>query len=103
MSNETVKGKFKIRLYPAIAKDAFKLSKLVPDKNNVRRALFAEEVLPATPHYNTSIVEDKFMYDHLSALHGTVLACPSFAEAIMLMKAWLAQRNRLAHSHRATG
>lgn len=42
--------------------------------------------LPATPHYNSSILEDLCMKDHLAALHGMCGDSEAFRDAIILGK-----------------
>lgn len=42
--------------------------------------------LPATPHYNSAILEDLCMKDHLAALHGMCGDSEAFRDAIILGK-----------------
>jgi len=42
--------------------------------------------LPATPHYNSAILEDMCMKDHLAALHGICGDSEAFRDAIILGK-----------------
>lgn len=42
--------------------------------------------LPATPHYNSAILEDMCMKDHLAALHGICGDSDAFRDAIILGK-----------------
>lgn len=44
--------------------------------------------LPATPHYNSAILEDMCMKDHLAALHGMCGDSEAFRDAIILGKVW---------------
>lgn len=43
--------------------------------------------LSATPHYNSAILEDMCMKDHLAALHGICGDSEAFRDAIILGKA----------------
>lgn len=42
--------------------------------------------LPATPHYNSAILEDMCMKEHLAALHGMCGDSDAFRDAIILGK-----------------
>lgn len=42
--------------------------------------------LPATPHYNSAILEDMCMKEHLAALHGMCGDSEAFRDAIILGK-----------------
>ena len=45
--------------------------------------------LPATPHYNSAILEDMCMKEHLAALHGMCGDSDAFRDAIILGKVCL--------------
>lgn len=86
---------FDIHIYPVIAEDLFKSSRLAVDKNNVR--LDGEDSdmsngLPATPHYNNSVLEDASMVAHLQVLHEQLNGCPAMLDALLLLKVWMRQR-----------
>lgn len=42
--------------------------------------------LPGTPHYNSAILEDMCMKDHLAALHGICGDSEAFRDAVILGK-----------------
>lgn len=44
--------------------------------------------LPATPHYNSAILEDMCMKEHLAALHGMCGDSEAFRDAIILGKVY---------------
>jgi len=51
---------------------------------------------PATPHYNNALLRDMGCYQrHLSDVHTASQDCEAFADAVMLFKVWLRQRELL--------
>eukprot|EP00040_Diaphanoeca_grandis_P016705 m.86493 g.86493 ORF g.86493 m.86493 type:complete len:1260 (-) comp25975_c0_seq1:66-3845(-) len=95
--------KFCIRVFPTIAEDVFKLSKLKPDRNSLRTKT-GKHLLPelfgdvdeeggecATPYYNSTILSDALMELHLQEL-DKYSDCANFVDAVRLLKVWLLQR-----------
>eukprot|EP00903_Cladosiphon_okamuranus_P015535 g14342.t1 len=114
---------FVVRLLPCCSRDVMAPARLVPGRNNVRtRAALAqladmeggdavggggggEELvasLPATPHYNSAILEDMCMKEHLAALHDMCGGSDAFRDAIILGKVWLGQHG-MRTSHDSMG
>eukprot|EP00752_Nemacystus_decipiens_P010134 g9031.t1 len=113
---------FVVRLLPCCPRDVMTPARLVPGRNNVRtRAALAELAdmeggdavgggggeelvasLPATPHYNSAILEDMCMKEHLAALHGMCGDSEAFRDAIILGKVWLGQHG-MRTSHDSMG
>lgn len=58
--------------------------------------------LPGTPHYNSALLEDMCMKDHLAALHGICGDSEAFRDAIILGKVWLGQHG-MRTSHDSLG
>eukprot|EP00743_Colponemidia_sp_Colp-15_P007495 GILK01008100.1.p1 GENE.GILK01008100.1~~GILK01008100.1.p1 ORF type:complete len:1201 (+),score=282.77 GILK01008100.1:38-3604(+) len=95
--------RFVFRVIPFVSKQIFaapdataeevvkSLKKLLPSRNNVRRA-DGEAAQPATPHYSNAILEDLMFKDHLSILHIRNGKCAAFKDAVLLFKVWLRQR-----------
>ncbi len=94
------KTKFCIRIHPCIAESVFKIQKLAPNRNNMRRHK-SEALLPegtaeageaaeetATPRYNQCILQDMFFGDHLKVLHRYFSdpACTGLSDACLLLK-----------------
>ncbi|KAJ8323189.1 U3 snoRNP protein [Batrachochytrium dendrobatidis] len=94
------KSGFCIRIFPTVSSTVFSASKLAPVRNNVRlkadHALATSskvsEVQPATPHYNTLILQDTVLVAHLNFLHHHISESPAFKDACILARVWLAQR-----------
>ncbi|CAB1097889.1 unnamed protein product [Ectocarpus sp. CCAP 1310/34] len=113
---------FVVRLLPCCARNAMAPARLSPGRNNVRtRAALAElasmeggdavgggggeelvSSLSATPHYNSAILEDMCMTEHLAALHGICGDSKAFRDAIILGKVWLGQHG-MRTSHDSMG
>ncbi|CAN0213761.1 unnamed protein product, partial [Ectocarpus sp. 12 AP-2014] len=113
---------FVVRLLPCCARNAMAPARLAPGRNNVRtRAALAElasmeggdavgggggeelvSSLSATPHYNSAILEDMCMTEHLAALHGICGDSEAFRDAIILGKVWLGQHG-MRTSHDSMG
>lgn len=100
---------YTVRLYPCITEGVFKMSKLGPDRNNVRDTSATdqgqyrsdEDIIditvgadnPATPHYNNALLQDMNSYQHhLNVVFNASQDCTAFADAVMLFKVWLRQR-----------
>ena len=87
----------------------FKLSKLIPGRNNVRLSFLgassttAEEqvgVGPATPHYNAHILMELGARErHLKDIFTATQDCPGLADAVILYKVWARQRGLDKVSH----
>lgn len=90
-----------------IAAGTFRLKKLGPDRNCVRRKLIQMIVPPngaflektghsdesATPRYNNTVVADALTKHHLRLISETANAVgPEFHEAVLMLKTWLRQR-----------
>ena len=55
---------------------------------------------PATPHYNNALLQDMNGYQHhLHDVFNASQECTAFADAVMLFKVWLRQRE-LYNVHR---
>jgi U3 small nucleolar RNA-associated protein 22 len=103
-----------LRLLPAVNLDAFKLSKLSPDRNNVRWVTGASsssskkapeqqqqqqdgDLLP-TPHYNAGIIQDMLLLLGQQRLQAAAAAAgPRFADALLLLKVWAQQQGIAVH------
>lgn len=100
---------YTVKLYPCIAEGVYKMSKLGPDRNNVRDTSAAdqgqyhsdENIIditfgagnPPTPHYNNALLLDMNGYQrHLNIVFNASEDCTAFADAEMLFKVWLRQR-----------
>ncbi|KAK3732920.1 hypothetical protein QZH41_012680 [Actinostola sp. cb2023] len=91
---------YTIKLYPVLPKDFFKLHRFSPNVNNIRPSWFKgyavnteqQDVGPATPHYNSSILSDALMENHLHYLYKTINSCESVQDAVILINVWLQQR-----------
>jgi U3 small nucleolar RNA-associated protein 22 len=103
-----------LRLLPAVGLDAFELSKLSPDRNNVRWVTGASsssskkapeqqqqqqdvDLLP-TPHYNAGILQDMLLLLGQQRLQAAAAAAgPRFADALLLLKIWAQQQGIAVH------
>ena len=99
-------SKYTIRLHTLVPDPAFfKLSKLGPDRNNVRRNFLSSSPIqsddefecdppPPTPHYNTSLLMELGARERdLKELFSSCQDSPGFADAVVLYKVWARQRN----------
>ena len=84
------------------------LTKLGPDRNNVRRTaltqlppeasehqcdLESDSPLPPTPHYNATLLREQgAMERHLHDLYAAMHECPAMVDAVILCKIWVKQR-----------
>ncbi|KAI5084140.1 hypothetical protein GOP47_0000309 [Adiantum capillus-veneris] len=83
--------KFDVCLVPVIGQDVFNISKLVPSRNNIK--LSESEVgSGASPHYNTSILEDVDIQAHCLYLRDALARNDNSRDAVLLLKVWLQQR-----------
>lgn len=96
-----------IRIHVSIPVDAIKRQRLGPTRNSVRKSAFLHSegcAAPCTqldpdgltncptPIYNSLVVSDMLMFEHLKLIHKECVRVPALKEAIKLGKAWLAQR-----------
>ncbi|XP_065909651.1 nucleolar protein 6-like [Dysidea avara] len=90
-------SKYVVQLYPCIPDGVFKVSKLGPDRNNVRDTSAGDgQDNPATPHYNNALLRDMGNYQHhLHDMYTASQDCEAFTDAVMLFKVWLRQRELL--------
>ena len=87
-------------LYLFAAPDTFKLSRFIPETNNVRPSLFdgdcatntKPEDYPATPYYNSTILFDLTLTKNYELLSKTIKTHANVKDAIVLLKIWLRQR-----------
>ncbi len=107
-----VDSKVNVVLHTSISDDKyFKLSKLTPDHNNVRRYYLSQlshqsdqsqnpsdesqtpSDDPPTPHYNASLLSELGNREkHLVTLYSALHVCPGVIDAILLCKVWARQR-----------
>eukprot|EP00904_Undaria_pinnatifida_P007744 jgi/Undpi1/409/HiC_scaffold_1.g00405.m1 len=113
---------FVVRLLPCCSGDAMATARLAPGRNNVRTRTVLKQLagmedgdavgagrgeelvsrLPGTPHYNSAILEDMCLKDHLAALHGICGDSEAFRDAVVLGKVWLGQHG-MRTSHDSLG
>lgn len=97
-------------MHTSIPESYFKLSKLSPDRNNVRREVLSDLPnvpvpsdklqegdsplpLPPTPHYNNALVmEMGGLEHHLHLMYSATQECTALADAVVLCKVWARQR-----------
>lgn len=79
---------------PVEKKASFALTRFAPERCNVQAALFDATLhLPATPHYNASLLQDLTMLPSSERL-GEILAGKSnLLEALILLRVWLERRD----------
>ncbi|CAG2189933.1 NOL6 [Mytilus edulis] len=73
----------------------FKYSRFHINKNNVRQSWFKgqeSEEEPATPHYNTAILQDLTMTSNNQCMKSALQDASSVKEGISLLRIWLQQR-----------
>jgi hypothetical protein len=100
-----------LRMLPAVGLDAFELSKLAPDRNNVRWVSSSKKVaqqqqqvqdqdqnrLP-TPQYNAGILQDVLLLLGQQRLQAAAAAAgPRFTDALLLLKVWAQQQGIAVH------
>jgi hypothetical protein len=101
----------RVRLVPMLPRKCLRANTLRPSHNNVRRCVWRCAVLstmcvtapflckrrqthegiaqPATPLYNSSIMEDVCMLELLTHFHAVLLQVPIAAEAVVVLKVGL--------------
>lgn len=81
-----------IVLWPVLDIELFPISKLSPERNNLRTAISAgsndDPQLDPTPVYNASIIEDMFLLHNASILRGLSDQFPCFGQVATLLFAW---------------
>ncbi|KAJ7384542.1 Nucleolar protein 6 [Desmophyllum pertusum] len=92
---------FVIKLHPCLSEGTFKPQRFSPNRNNIRQYWFKGEEgvaddggdtgLP-TPHYNTSVLSDMFLEQHLHHLYKSITDFQGMKDAVALIKVWLHQR-----------
>ncbi|XP_061927318.1 nucleolar protein 6 isoform X2 [Apis cerana] len=88
--------KMNVFIHISVQEGSFKLSRLLPEKNNVRSEWFfneekiTEDLLP-TPHYNSIILHDLTMKIHAENMK-IIKEYPNLRDGIILLKIWLIQR-----------
>ncbi|CAE7246079.1 Nol6 [Symbiodinium sp. CCMP2592] len=82
-------ARWTIRLLPTYSADLWPVRVLGPDRNAVRpdRALDNGGV-PATAHYNSCVLEDARMRQHLETLHSSLQRFTALRDGIHLLKRW---------------
>eukprot|EP00058_Branchiostoma_floridae_P009064 XP_002594552.1 hypothetical protein BRAFLDRAFT_279825 [Branchiostoma floridae] len=84
---------YTIRLHACPPEGFFKPSRFHPDKNNIRSDWYmGKDSEPPTPHYNSSILVDMTMAEHLHHLFSLSADFPAMREGLVLLKVWLHQR-----------
>ncbi|XP_066272586.1 nucleolar protein 6-like [Branchiostoma lanceolatum] len=88
---------YTIRLHACPPEGFFKPSRFHPNKNNIRSDWYTgkgrdQESEPPTPHYNSSILVDMMMTEHLHHLFSLSAEVPAMREGLVLLKVWLHQR-----------
>ncbi len=99
MKFEGIQG-IKMHIGTAIPVDTFPLSRLAPDRNNLRShvvckgddMLESDTVLVPTPVYNSGIVEDMLSLNRAMELQSLAQRFPAVGDVIILLMAW-------AHKH----
>jgi U3 small nucleolar RNA-associated protein 22 len=64
-------------------------SRLAPARSNVKIG----ETPSPTPHYNASVLIDSYLIPHTQLINAKIEEAPALAEAISLVKIWIAQRS----------
>ncbi|KAK9496146.1 Nrap protein [Lipomyces doorenjongii] len=86
------RAKCYIRIIPSIDQDVFTLTKVLPSRNCVRYMQNPAESLNPTPYYNSSILNDTYLFPSTVFLHKAAKSCDGFKDAIKLGEIWLRQR-----------
>ncbi len=89
---------YSFRFHPTISDAVFDVKHLSPLKNNVRTQAKKSGVILSSPHYNSTIIEDRHSssaQSHLAYLNKAKNMCslPSlFTDTIVLIKIWMRRR-----------
>ncbi|KAM6182038.1 nucleolar protein 6 [Erethizon dorsatum] len=88
-----------VRLHPCPPPDFFRPCRLLPTKNNVRSAWYQGQSHPgdgkpepATPHYNTWVLQDTALESHMQLLSTVLSSAQGLKDGVTLLKVWLRQR-----------
>ncbi|XP_072050523.1 nucleolar protein 6-like [Amphiura filiformis] len=85
-----------VRLHPCPSAEAFRETRFLPSKSNIRRQWYTgqgdEDDTTPTPIYNASILADLNLEKHLHHLYNTSLNFQGFKDGLFLLKVWLHQR-----------
>jgi U3 small nucleolar RNA-associated protein 22 len=107
-----------LQLLPVVGLDAFDITKLAPDRNNVRRVAASsssskkkaaqnqqqqgqeqQEMLLPTPAYNAGVLQDMLLLLGSKKLQQAAAAAgPRFADAAVLLKVWAVQQGLACHN-----
>ncbi|CAK9267471.1 unnamed protein product [Sphagnum jensenii] len=96
-------SKFVICIVPTISEEVFDTDKLVPLRNNVREVKSQEGSALATPHYNSSILEDMVVEHNCAWLQSVFLESEAMRDAVLLLKVWFRQRRMQASADYVNG
>ncbi|PKA50392.1 hypothetical protein AXF42_Ash013481 [Apostasia shenzhenica] len=88
-----VVSEFFIRIIPT-ANSLFITSRLNMSRNNVR-AYKQGDMTQATPHYNSSILEDMFLEENAEFVKNTFQEWNSLKDALLLLKVWARNRGSI--------
>ncbi|XP_043516019.1 nucleolar protein 6 isoform X3 [Frieseomelitta varia] len=89
--------KINVLIHASAEEASFKLSRFLPEKNNVRPEWFFGDIknitenFPPTPHYNSIILHDLTMKIHAENMK-VIKEYPNLRDGIILLKIWLIQR-----------
>ncbi|CAK9042823.1 Nucleolar protein 6 [Durusdinium trenchii] len=81
-------ARWSIRLLPTYLPDLWPARMLAVDRNAVRPATGGADGASATPHYNSCVLQDARMREHLETLHGVAERFSFLRDAIRLLKRW---------------
>ncbi|CAE7578431.1 Nol6 [Symbiodinium natans] len=82
-------ARWAIRLLPTYAPDLWPARVLGPDRNAVRPDRSLENgAAPSTAHYNSCVLEDARMRQHLETLHSCLERFTALRDGIFLLKRW---------------
>lgn len=97
-----------IFLHIAAEENSFKLSRFLPDRNNIRPGWYFEsgsneESLTATPHYNSSVLRSLITLKTNEESKKLIKEYPNIRDGIILLKIWLCQRELIRGHNAFTG
>ncbi|XP_033110721.1 nucleolar protein 6-like [Anneissia japonica] len=87
-----------INIRPCLEEGVFDAATLQPSRGHISKKWFNSSLekppdnFPATPHYNSSILRDIGLQQHLRILFEAALDFRGMTDAIILLKIWLHQR-----------
>ncbi|XP_076760517.1 nucleolar protein 6 Mat89Ba [Xylocopa sonorina] len=101
--NGKLGNKVNVLVHVSAQEGSFKLSRFLPEKNNIRPRWFfhdnKNDDLPPTPYYNSIILHDLTMKIHAENMK-VIKEYPNLRDGIILLKIWLTQRE-LTKGHAA--